>query len=476
MQRSDFRRLIASAFLLFCFPLLANAQTTDPGDSAKPVQENSEELPEAPEKVNVNPTSDDSDISTRLTRILEATEWFQNPEIHVDEGVAFLSGSTDDEKYRTWAADLAGNTEDVVAVVNRIEVQSKDIWDLSPAIASLESMGRDAVQSIPNVLAAVLIVLLTFLCMYIVGKLADHTLLSKIDNNLIRGVIRKAILALVFLFGMYLVLRVAGLTRLAATVIGGTGIFGLIVGIAFRDIAENFLASILISMQNPSRYGDLIEVEGLTGYVQRVNTRGTLLMSMDGNHIQIPNATVYKSTIKNFSSNPNTRLEFVVGIGYDASISKAQNLIIDILRNHSAVLDDPEPIVLVDELGASTVNLRIYYWINSHEYSHFKVQSSVMRRVTTQLDAAGISMPDDAREVIFPHGVPVQMISDESHLKPIDSQIGSAAPDHDSTEDDGEEDLQSEAAEIHKQAELARDPDEGDTDLLESRNLSGAAT
>ncbi len=70
----------------------------------------------------------------------------------------------------------------------------------------------------------------------------------------------------VALLGLYLVLKVSGMTRLAMTVLGGTGLVGLVIGFAFRDIAENFLASILLSVQNPFRYGDLIEVAGYLGY------------------------------------------------------------------------------------------------------------------------------------------------------------------------------------------------------------------
>ena len=72
-------------------------------------------------------------------------------------------------------------------------------------------------------------------------------------------------------------LSVAGLTRLAATVLGGTGVVGLVVGIAFRDMAENFLASVLISIKRPFRIDDLIEVQGKKGFVQSVDYTGNAL-------------------------------------------------------------------------------------------------------------------------------------------------------------------------------------------------------
>ena len=215
---------------------------------------------------------------------------------------------------------------------------------------------------------------------------------------------------LVFLFGIYIVLRVSGLTQLALTVVGGTGLIGLAVGIAFRDITENFLASIFLSMQRPFETGDLVEVAGVTGYVQQLNVRTTILMTLDGNLVQIPNATVYKSNLRNFTTNSNRREDFVVGIGYEESINEAQEIARKVLADHPAVLNDPEPSVLADSLGKATINLRVYFWLNGREHSWLKVRSSVIRLVKLAFQKHGISMPDEAREVVFPQGIPVTML------------------------------------------------------------------
>src|SRR5690606_22705702 len=117
-----------------------------------------------------------------------------------------------------------------------------------------------------------------------------------------------------------IILRVFGLTQLAMTVVGGTGLIGLALGIAFRDITENFLASIFLSMHRPFETGDLVEITGETGYVQQLNVRTTILMTLDGNLVQIPTASVYKNNLRNFTTNANRRVDFAVGICYDDSI------------------------------------------------------------------------------------------------------------------------------------------------------------
>lgn len=462
-------------FFLVCgWPVLATlAQEQDSSQVEKNITADGDEVLTAPETVNVTPDVEDSEISQRLTRILKATAWYEQPEVHVEEGVAFLSGKTDDVKYRTWAGDLARSTQDVVAVVNRVQVRQPDLWDFNSSIDSLVIMVRNTIQSIPLILFACVILFLTVVGMSLIGRVADFVFLERIENRLLRGVVRKGLLLIVFLFGVYLILQIAGLTRLAATVIGGTGLLGLIIGIAFRDIAENFLASILISMQNPFRYGDLIEVEGITGYVQRVNTRGTLLMSLDGNHIQIPNATIYKSKILNYSSNPKVRLNFMIGVGYDVPLSEAQSIAKKVILDHSAVLNDPEPNILVEKLASATVNLRLYYWIDGSRYSQLKVNSALMRQVKAAFEEHGFSMPDDAREVVFPEAVPVQMLDT---VRESDSRSGSASETQSTRErvemadaepiSNAEGNLTNEFDDLERQTQEARDPEEDSTDLL----------
>lgn len=112
--------------------------------------------------------------------------------------------------------------------------------------------------------------------------------------------------------------------------------------------------------------------------MQSVNSRCTLLMTFEGNYIQIPNATIYKAIIKNLSANPITRYDFSVGIGYDDSIAEAQTVALKVMNDHEAIVKDPEPLVLVDALGAATVNLKIYFWLDITKYSSIKVQSAII--------------------------------------------------------------------------------------------------
>ncbi|MEO9591498.1 mechanosensitive ion channel domain-containing protein, partial [Rhodopirellula bahusiensis] len=256
------------------------------------------------DEVQVDPVNSDQRIETRLQEIMEATGWFTEPLVEVDRGVAFLSGTADTTNHREWAEATAIKTSDVVAVVNRVKVAELPLWNFAPAIASLKQLGREATGVLPLVLVAIAVAMLSYMLARAGAGLTRYFTRSRIDSSLLRQVAGNVVAVLIFIVGVYVALRVSGLTRLAVTVLGGTGLVGLALGFAFRDIAENYLASILISLNHPFRVGDLIEVEGAKGFVRKVTTRGTVLNTLEGNQIQMPNSTVYKGKIINYTATP----------------------------------------------------------------------------------------------------------------------------------------------------------------------------
>jgi small-conductance mechanosensitive channel len=429
----------------------------------------------------VNPVARDEEIRTRLQSVLDATSWFDEPSVRVEQGVVFLNGPVESEELKKWAGDLARNTEGVVAVANRMKVAEPSMWDFQPAWKGMSTLWRDFIRSLPFFVLGGLILIMSVGAAILAARGMRRFLRPRIRTSLLRNVIARSVGVFVFLFGTYIVLKVAGLTQLALTVVGGTGLIGLAVGIAFRDITENFLASIFLSMQRPFETGDLVEIAGVTGYVQQLNVRTTILMTLDGNVVQIPNATVYKSNLRNFTTNANRREDFVVGIGYEDSIPEAQEIARKVLSEHPAVVDDPEPSVLVDSLGPSTINLRVYFWLNGREHSWLKVRSSVIRLIKLAFQKHGITMPDDAREVVFPKGIPVTMLDgaprSAGHDSPEQRQpLKAGVKEIDAASTKAEGGLYSEAGAIKKQADQARPLHTEDNLLKHNSDKSKAVT
>ncbi|NNJ25426.1 hypothetical protein LzC2_14960 [Planctomycetes bacterium LzC2] len=452
-------------------PAAAFAQTQPPpatGDAEEPEEGPDESL--SGQAIEVAPATEDPAIAGRLEDILRRLEdvgWVADPGVRVEEGIVTLRGVAESPDRRKLIGDLARNVEGVAIVINAMEVAPPDPLDLTRITATLRAWLTDAIAAIPYLLFAVVVLGLTFLAARLARRLARAFFGPRIENALLETVAVRAVAIAVGVVGVYLVLSVCGLTGLAAGVLGGAGLGGLVVGFAFRNIAENFLASVLLSMSQPFQAGDVVEIADELGVVQKVTTRGTWLMSLDGNHIQIPNGTVYTSVIRNLTANPNVRQTFIVGMDYADGVAVAQQVIDDALRSHPAVLTEPEPMVLLDELGASTVNLKVYFWCDGVANSGLKVRSSVIRRVKRAVEDAGLTMPDEAREVIFPKGVPLRgdlsgLQSDDDAAPPRRSDDPPAVRIETPAEpmvSAGEGDLASDTDELNDQARRSRDPD-----------------
>lgn len=157
-----------------------------------------------------------------------------------------------------------------------------------------------------------------------------------------------------------------------------------------------------------------------------------------------------------------------MGVGYDDNISDAQRLVLDVLIAHEGVADDPARMALIEALGESTVNLRAYYWFDDERTSHLKLRSALLRRVKQTLTHAGVSMPDAAREVIFPQGVPLVRDTGKrpkSAPARIEDRwpLGRPAPEI----SESDRDIAADTDLVERQA--SRRVEEGDTDLLEKQ-------
>ncbi|WP_334018470.1 mechanosensitive ion channel family protein [Alteromonas sp. S015] len=288
------------------------------------------------------------------------------------------------------------------------------ISSLSSAQSLLSQVWDSFVYRLPGLALGLVIMVAFILLAPHIAKVIVKPLTRTTTSALLRSVIQRSVSLVLILLGIYLFLFLAGLTGFAIAVVSGTGVVGLILGFAFRDIAENFISSLLLTIQRPFRIGDIVQINDFTGIIQKVTARATTLVDFDGNHIQIPNATIYKGVIKNLTANPLMRGQFIIGVGYDADIQQAQRIAQKITASQDNVLKDPEPQILIDELGSSTYNIKVYFWVDVEKTSVLKMASVLMRKITQAYLNANISMPDDARERIFPEGLHLRVEQNEA--------------------------------------------------------------
>jgi len=187
-----------------------------------------------------------------------------------------------------------------------------------------------------------------------------------------------------------------------ADMIGALGIGGIVIGFAFRDIAQNFLAGLLILLTEPFRIDDQIVYKEFEGTVEDIQIRATTIKTYDGRRVVIPNAELFTNAITVNTAFDKRRLQYDVGIGYGDDIGRARELILQAMRGVDGVLRDPAPDVLVVELAESTVNIRARWWIQPPRRADaLDLQDRVLQAIKERLSAEGIDLPFPTRQILF---------------------------------------------------------------------------
>ena len=276
-----------------------------------------------------------------------------------------------------------------------------------------------------------------------------HLLRLRTDNPYMNGLLRTVVRAVIILFGVVAALNLLNATALVTAVLGSAGVVGLVLGFAFKDIAENYVAGILLSLRQPFAPGDLVVIDGNEGKVVSLHSRTTVLMTLEGNELRLPNALVFKAIILNYSRNPNRRFDFTIPIDLAQSIRTAQSLALEQICGIEGLLLDPGPSWTVHEYSAGGVVLRFFGWVDQRESDLGKVRSEAIRRIKAAYAQAGIEPPRTVYHVLTTR-------EDVQGAPPVDQE-----PVHDADADT------SVNRDIDEQLAQAQQAAEADTNLLE---------
>ncbi len=362
---------------------------------ATPLTESSPPPPSISETAAIDPseTPADEKIARRLTDIFSQVGDLESVEVAVRSGVVTLTGSVPGNQSAEEALALAGKIEGVVYVRDRLEEATEVSARVSPAIKKLREIGNRTLALLPVIAVAIAIVLVFWFIGSFLARsrgLFRRLGLSDLASELVRRIIRTVVLGI----GIVIALEILDATAVVGAVLGIAGVAGVALGFAFRNIVENYLAGVLLSTRNPFSIGDHVEIGGFAGKVARLTSRDTVLMTLDGNHLRIPNSAVINRELVNYTRNPLRRFEFAVGVSVDLDLSDARRVGIDSLSSLSGILSDPPPTALVEELGDSAVVLRFFGWIDQTHSDFRKARSEAIRTVKSAFDAADIEMPE----------------------------------------------------------------------------------
>ena len=253
----------------------------------------------------------------------------------------------------------------------------------------------------PLLLVAIAIVLLSVWLGRVAANRMQWLRRFRSSNPYMDGLARGIVRSLIMLAGILLALDLLGATSLVGAVLGSAGVIGLVLGFAFKDIVENYIAGILLSLRRPFSPGDHVQIENREGKVVALTSRSTILMTLDGNQLRLPNALVFKAVILNYSHNPRRRFDFSITIDAGESIRQSQTLGIAEIGKVEGVLADPKPSWLVHEYTPAGIVLRFFGWIDQHHSDLGKVRSEAIRVVKGAFAKAGIEAPRSTSHVIL---------------------------------------------------------------------------
>ncbi|MCB2099890.1 MAG: mechanosensitive ion channel [Rhodobacterales bacterium] len=175
------------------------------------------------------------------------------------------------------------------------------------------------------------------------------------------------------------------------------GAAGLAIGLALQGTLSNVAAGVMLLLFRPFKVGDYIDGGGVAGTVKDVGLFITEFSTPDNVKIIVPNSQLWGASIKNFSANPTRRVDFVFGIGYGDDIDKAMAVIRQVAEADARVHKDPEPFIVVGNLGDSSVDLTTRLWCNAGDY--WGVKFDVTKAVKQAFDREGVSIPFPQRDV-----------------------------------------------------------------------------
>lgn len=258
-------------------------------------------------------------------------------------------------------------------------------------------------QILPRIALAILVIILGVLLAQLLTNFYKRRFQQKSEDPLMAKFLAQAIKIILIIIAIMIALQVAGLDGVATGLLTAVGGGAIILGFAFQDIGKNFLAGIILAFNRPFSINDTIKIDNIFGKVKELSFRYSHIKTFDGRDIYIPNSDVLTKPVENYTADGFFRVDFIVGIGYEDNISEAKKVIQEILDKNTEIVRDKdhENFVIEDELAASTVNLKVFFWVDTKDYRRASrvLRGLIIREVKEVLLEKGFNLPADIKEI-----------------------------------------------------------------------------
>jgi small-conductance mechanosensitive channel len=266
--------------------------------------------------------------------------------------------------------------------------------------STLEAMLAGIVDSFPKIIAALVVFFLSLLVAGLVARAVQRGMNKRGVEEHITLLLGKVVRWALIILGTALALEQVNFDL--TTFLAGLGIVGFTVGFAIQDVSKNFIAGLLLLLQQPFDLGDTIKVGEFTGVVQLVDLRATELRTLDGLYVLIPNADVFTSPITNITRAAVRREAISVGVAYESDLAEVQRIALATIVGVDGFVADPKPRAVFDTFAPSTIDLTVYYWYDTKVSNPQMARDQGIALLKTAFDQAGIEMPFPTQMVLQP--------------------------------------------------------------------------
>ena len=273
---------------------------------------------------------------------------------------------------------------------------------LNILVTQLREIARGAIEVMPQLLIALVIILLTYAFAKLARNIAQRILKkTKLRKSLINLLILFSSIA-IWIIGIMIAAIIAfpGLTP--TKMLAGLGIGSVAIGFAFKDIFENFLAGIIILLRKEMRINDFIACEGYEGTVEAILVRETHIRQPDGELVILPNSILFKNPLTIRTDLDQRRTTIICGVGYGENVDEARSVKKQAVTDCKTVISDSRPVqIFANEFADSSINFEVTWWTGSKPVNIRESRDEVVAAVKSALDKSGIEIPFPYRTLTF---------------------------------------------------------------------------
>ncbi len=269
----------------------------------------------------------------------------------------------------------------------------ENIFDLLPI---LKKWDEGAFHFLPKILLAVIVLILFYALAKIIRKILLKTyvnvrILKKQAD--VAKLVSSIIYIVLILSGVFLALEILGLESVLTKLLAGAGIIGIIAGFAFKDIASNMFAGLLLNIQKPFKDDDWVMLDGKYGSILKIGWITTSLKSISGQEVYVPNQLIYNSTFTNYSTFNQRRIILKSGVSYGDDLDKVKQVALDEINKIKALLKSPEPDFYFTSIGGYAYNFEVRFWIEFEQQTDYlDAMSEAIMRIKKRFEQENISI------------------------------------------------------------------------------------